>query len=196
MSRRSIGWILALILAIAAVAGGLIWLDRESTLVAAARATVERSHGVLQLEGVSGSLLRRIHVDRVAWRLSGRDVVLDDATFAWSPWWLLLLTADFRDVHVSKATVTLVSAEGEPLPLTLPESLRLPLRVRFRNTVIDRLTVMHDGEPRDISRLALDGEAGWQALTLTVVESTTPIGTLRGRLQIGASAPYPVDGKL
>src|SRR5262249_48508550 len=145
MSHRSIAWILALLLAIAAIAGGLIWLDRESTLVAAARATVERSQGALQLEGVSGSLLRRIQVDRAAWRAGGRDVELDDATLAWSPWWLLLLTADFHDVHVGKATVTVVGAEAETAPLTLLESLHLPLRVRLHNTVIDHLTVVHDG---------------------------------------------------
>jgi len=197
MSRRSIGWILALVLAIAAIAGGLIWLDRESTLMAAARATVERSDGALQLEGVSGSLLHRIHVDRAAWRARGHDVVLDDATLVWSPWWLLLLTVDFHDVHVGTATVSFVSAEAESAaPLTLLESLRLPLRVRLQNAVVDHLTVVHDGEPRDASRLAFDGEAGWQDWTLTVGESTTPLGTLRGRLQIGASPPYPVDGNL
>src|SRR5215467_12278764 len=154
MSRRSIDWILALILAIAAIAGGLIWLDRESTLVAAARATVERSDGALQLEGVSGSLLHRIHVDRAAWRARGHDVVLDDATLVWSPWWLLLLTVDFHDVHVGKTTVSFVSAEAESAaPLTLLESLRVPLRVRLQNAVVDHLTVVHDGEPRDASRL-------------------------------------------
>ena len=196
MSRRSIGWIAAAVLAIAGVAAAGVWLNRESTLVSAARAAVERSQGALDLEGVRGSLLHQIHADRIVWRSNGREVALDDATLRWSPLWLLLATASFHDVHVAKATVTVAETPTEPVPNTLPETLRLPLRVRVHDTLIDRLTVVRGGEPREASRLAFDGEAGWQSWTLSVEASDTPFGKLDGRLEIGASAPYRVDGHL
>ncbi|TMG80296.1 MAG: AsmA family protein, partial [Betaproteobacteria bacterium] len=82
------------------------------------------------------------------------------------------------------------------MPATLPETLRLPLRVRVHETVIDQLTVVRGGEPREASRLAFDGEAGWQSWTLKVGASETPFGKLDGRLEIGANPPYPVDGHL
>ena len=196
MSRRSLGWIVVAVLAIAGIAAAGVWLDRESTLVSAARAAVERSQGTLDLEGVRGSLLHRIHADRVVWRSNGREVALDDATLAWSPLWLLLATASFHDVHVAKATVTIAEAPTEPVPITLPETLRLPLRVRVHDTVIDQLTVVRGSEPREASQLAFDGEAGWQSWTLKLGARDTPFGKLDGSLEIGASPPYRVDGHL
>ncbi|TMH54223.1 MAG: hypothetical protein E6H53_18760, partial [Betaproteobacteria bacterium] len=196
MSRRSLGWIVVAVLTIGGIAAAGAWLDRESTLVSAARVAVERSQGTLDLERVRGSLLRQIHADRVVWRSNGREVALDDATLAWSPLWLLLATASFHDVHVAKATVTIAEAPTEPVPITLPETLRLPLRVRVHDTVIDQLTVVRGGEPREASQLAFDGEAGWQSWTLKLGARDTPFGKLDGTLEIGASPPYRVDGHL
>jgi uncharacterized protein involved in outer membrane biogenesis len=196
MSRRRLGWIIVAVLAIGGMAAAGAWLDRESTLVSAARLAVERSQGALDIEGVRGSLLHRIHADRVVWRSSGREVALDDATLNWSPLWLLLATVSFHDVHVAKATVTVAETPPEPVPPTLPETLRLPLRVRVHDTMIDRLTVVRGGEPHEASQLAFEGDAGWQSWTLRVAASGTPFGKVDGRLEIGASPPYPVDGHL
>src|SRR6266496_84104 len=196
MLRRRFLWIIAAVLVPATIATGVVWLDQESTLAAAARVAVERSHGTLVLDRVSGTLLRRIHVDHAMWRTGGREVVVDDTTLDWSPLWLLLATASFHDVHVGNATVTVAEAQAAPLPPTLPDSLRLPLRLRIHDTTVDRLTFVRDGVPREVSRLAFDGEAGWQTWALSINESATPLGRLRGRMEIGATAPYPVSGKL
>lgn len=126
MSRRRLGWIVAAVFVTAGIIAAGAWLGHESTLASAARAAVERSHGTLDLQGVRGSLLRRIDADRVAWRSNGREVVLEDATLTWSPLWLLLVTASFHDIHIRKATVTVVETPTEPVPNTLPETLRLP----------------------------------------------------------------------
>src|SRR5262249_7563912 len=101
----------------------------------------------------------------------------------------------FHDVHVGKATVTVVGTPTESEPVTLREALRLPLRVRFHDSVIDQL-VMGGGEPREASGLVFDADAGWQSWTLTVEASDTPFGQLDGRIEIGASPPYPVNGHL
>jgi hypothetical protein len=196
MSRRSLAWMSALVLAIAAIAAAGAWLNRESTLASAARFAVERSQGTLDLEGVRGSLLRQIHADRVVWRSSGRELLLDDTTLSWSPLWLLLATVSFHDVHVAQATVNIAETPGEPVPPTLPETLRLPLRVRVHDTVVDRLRLVRGGEPREASQLAFEGDAGWRSWTLKITASDTPFGKVDGRVEIGASPPYPVDGHL
>ena len=196
MSRsRSLGWIVAAVLTIAGIAAG-VWLNRESTLASAARFAVERSQGTLDLEGVRGSLLRQIHADRVVWRSNGREVALDDATLTWSPLWLLLATVSFHDVHIARATVIVAETPTEPVPPALPQTLRLPLRVRVHDTVVDQLTVVRGGEPQEASKLAFEGDAGWQSWTLKVAASDTPFGKVDGRLDIGASPPYPVNGHL
>jgi hypothetical protein len=197
MSRRSIGWgVVVAAVAIASLTATGAWLDRESTLVSAARVAVTRSQGTLDIEGVRGSLLRRIHADRVVWRSNGRAVALEDSTLTWSPLWLLLATVSFHDVHVGKATVTVSETPTELASLTLPKTLRLPLRVRVHDTAIDRLMIVKGSEPREAARLAFDGEAGWQSWTLSVEASDTPFGRLQGRINIAASPPYQVDGHL
>jgi AsmA family/Uncharacterized protein conserved in bacteria (DUF2125) len=196
MTRRRLGWLVVVAVAVVGIAATGAWLDRESTLVSAARVAVERSQGAIELEGVHGSLLGRIHADRVVWRANGREVALDDATLAWSPLWLLLATVSFHDVHVAKANVTIAETPGEPVPPTLPETLRLPLRVRVHDTVVDQLTFVRGGEAREASQLAFEGDAGWQSWTLKVAARDTPFGKVDGRLEIGASPPYPVDGHL
>jgi hypothetical protein len=196
MPYRSIAWVVVGAAAIGAVTATATWLDRESTLAFVARTAVERSRGTLDVEGVRGSLLRRIHADRIVWRPNGREIALEDATLEWSPLWLLLGTVSVHDVHVGDATVTVGETPSEPVPLTLPKTLRLPLRMRIHDAMIDRLTILQSGEPSRAARLAFDGGVGWDSWTLQFEASDTPFGKLQGRLDVGASPPYQVDGNL
>jgi len=70
----------------------------------------------LDLEGVRGSLLHRIHANRVVWRSNGREAALEDATLAWSLLWLLLATLSFHYVHVGNATVTVAKTPTKAMP--------------------------------------------------------------------------------
>src|SRR6266700_3689218 len=103
----------------------------------------------------------------------------------WSP----SPSSDSRPTAIAATLIALVGG-------WLPQALRLPLRVRVHDTVIEQLTVVRGGEPREASQLAFDGEAGWQSWTLKVGARDTPFGKLDGNLEIGASPPYRVDGRL
>src|SRR5437879_6007387 len=109
-------------------AGAVWWLDRPQTLLQAARYAATQSADQVSFEGLSGTLLRRIHADRVLWKDGEQRVLLEDVTLHWSPAWLLLATASFHDVHIGNGVVTL--PPGSDTPLAPPASLRLPLRVR------------------------------------------------------------------
>ena len=137
-----------------------------------------------------------IHVDREVWRGDGREVTLDDVTVRWSPLWLLLATVSFDEVHVADATVKVRDTEATPAAPPLPKSLRLPLRVRFHGTTIDRFVFTRSEEAREAAQVRFDGEADWQSWTLSLAESDTPFGRLTGRIEVGADPPFQVNGAL
>ena len=196
MSRRQIRWGIAIGAAVALLGATVAWLDREATLEAFAQGAVQRSQGALTLDGVRGTLMRPIHVDRAVWRGDGREVTLDDVTVRWSPLWLLLATVSFDEVHVADATVKVRDTEATPAAPSLPKSLRLPLRVRFHGTTIDRFVFTRSEEAREAAQVRFDGEADWQSWTLSLAESDTSFGRLTGRIEVGADPPFQVNGAL
>jgi AsmA family len=195
MSRRLV-WSAALGLVVAGAATVGWWLDRDATLAAAARFAVARSGGALQLEGVSGTLLRPIHIDRLVWNDDGQQIALDDTTVHWSPAWLLLATASFHDVHVNAATVTIVDNGERRPPPSIPQSLRIPLRLRFHDTVVDRFVLVRNGKSDESSQLRFDVAAGWRTWSMSLARITTPWGDMRGDLAVAAAPPFAVKGGL
>ena len=192
MRRRSIAFAVVALLAILA-GTGLWWLDRPQTLAAAARYAIERSGGQLALDGVDGTLLRRIHVDRVRVNDPTHRIVLDDVTLHWSPVWLLLATASFHDVHIAKTTVTLPVTTEAPKP---PDSLKLPVRVRLHRATVDAVVVEQPDSAQHVRELVFDATSTWDAWQLTLARLATPAGLVTGHMHVDTVAPFNVDGAL
>jgi translocation and assembly module TamB len=139
---------------------------------------------------------RPIHIDRLVWNDDGQQIALDDTTVHWSPAWLLLATASFHDVHVNAATVTIVdNGERRPSP-SIPQSLRIPLRLRFHDTVVDRFVLVRNGKSDESSQLRFDVAAGWRTWSMSLARITTPWGDMRGDLAVAAAPPFAVKGGL
>ena len=194
MSRRSIliAGVFALVGALAV--GAAVWLDNPRTLVAAARYAEARSGGQLSFDGISGTLLRPIHVGRMEWLDRDRRLVLEDVTLHWSPAWLLLATASFHDVHVAKGTLTV--PPGSANPSRPPESLHLPLRVRMHDATIATFDVDDTDAIRQVTGLNFDATASWQAWNLVVNRLATPMGVVTAHARVDTDAPFAVDGAL
>ena len=79
--RRAAG-LLAVVLLVA-FGALLAWLSREQTLVAAAAMLVDHAHGQIALDGVSGSLLRPIHVQHAVMKNGRYEFALENTTFRW-----------------------------------------------------------------------------------------------------------------
>ena len=194
MSRRFALWTTAVVLLVASAGALVSWLDRARTLQSVAQFVTERSAGALRIEGVSGTLLRPIHIDHLVWHGDGHDVALDDVSFRWAPAWLLLATASFDDVRVGTATTT--DGDVHSAPSTIPQTLRLPLRVRVHDAHVERVVYTRSDKRAEFSRLTFDAIAGWDAWGLTLAKVLTPLGAVTGSVRIDASPPFAVDGGL
>src|SRR5690242_5397617 len=78
LARRVLG--LGAVMLVAVAVALVAWLSRESTLHMAVDTLVKHSEGQLSLDGVSGTLLRPIHVDRAVLKSGNHEFALDDAT--------------------------------------------------------------------------------------------------------------------
>jgi translocation and assembly module TamB len=189
-------------LAVLAPLALLAWLTlSEPGLRALASAGEHLSGGLLQIEGVTGTLAGRLAIDRLqltapGLRIEARKVALD-----WDPWRLAerrleiseLLAVDLRIANAESAE-----------PLRPPASLSLPVAVRLERTRIARLAVSRlrpdgseDAEPIVVLS-DLEGSAASDG-RLHRIESFSLAGPM-GRLQLegdlGGDPPFPLHSRV
>src|SRR5205814_1871810 len=109
-------------------------------LHAAADALVGRSDGQLTLDGVSGTLLRPIHIEHAVLRNGRYEFTLDEATLRWSPFWLLTGVVAFDPVNVNRVRIVggtaSVEAGGELARIDLRSSIRAQSSAIEANAIV------------------------------------------------------------
>ncbi|HEY2815900.1 MAG TPA: AsmA family protein [Casimicrobiaceae bacterium] len=193
-SARAAGRVLGLagVMLIGVLLALIAWLARESTLHAAADTLVKRSDGQLVLDGVSGTLLRPIHVDHAVLRSGRYEFALDDATLRWSPLWLFAGVVAFEPVNVSRVRVVRSNDE----PAQLPQSLASPVKVRLRHVAIGKLALAEGDSEREIGPLTMDVHAGSRLLTIAVEPAETPWGRVALHADVANEPPFALHGKV
>jgi hypothetical protein len=190
MSRRALA--IAVIVIVALLAAGLWLLGRDATLQWAVREAQARAPGELAIERASGSLLSRVRADRVRWRGESNAIDAEDVVLSWSPLWLLVGVAAFDSIHARSLSIASTASTREPM--TLPEKLSLPVRLRFDDATVDAFTLASaDGDIRRFEHVKLSFATGpdrWKA-KLAGVQSTW--GTLRGHADVATSAPIALE---
>lgn len=196
---RASALVLAVLLAVLlVVAAAALWWAGQTTsfLRFSLQQAAEASDGAFQADGVRGTLLGGFRIDSVRWRDAQREVELRDLTVAWRADRLLRRQLRISRVEIAQVSVKLSEGTGEPP--SLPESLRLPMRVRVDALGIGRLTIAAgDGEPVVLERVAFSGRHGAGRYRVVHLGATSPQwgeATLRGTL--GDQPPYAlqVDG--
>src|SRR5438067_5412074 len=190
--RRAVAVLAVALLAV--FAGLAVWLSREQTLVAAAATLVERSHGQLALDGVSGTLLRPIHVDRAMLRSGRYEFVLENTTLRWRPLWLLVGVVAFDPVSVERAKIA--SGAGSNEPAQPPRSLAAPIKLRLERASIDHLVFIRGDTAREIGPLTLGVHAGAKSLAIAIEPAQTPWGRLTANADIENDPPFALKGGL
>ena len=185
---------LAGIMLVAVLAALLVWLSRESTLHAAADALVRRSDGQLTLDGVSGTLLRPIHIEHAVLRNGRYEFTLDEATLRWSPFWLLTGVVAFDPVNVNRVRIIGGTASDEPA--RPPQSLALPVKLRLERVAIGKLVLAQSDTEREIGPLTMDIHAGAKSLTVAVEPAQTPWGSVALHADIANEAPFVLHGNV
>jgi hypothetical protein len=193
MSRRAFAVAAAIIVAL--VAAALVALSLDATLQWAVRDVQARSHGKLAIEGARGSLLARVHADRVTWKGESNAIAAHDVDVSWSPLWLLAGTAAFDHVHASAVSVTTTASKHEPA--RLPQELRAPLRLRFADARVDTLSIVNaDGDARTFRDVDVTLAAAPDRWSGKLVGVQTTWGTMSGEVQVETASPFALQASL
>ncbi|HEY0824781.1 MAG TPA: translocation/assembly module TamB domain-containing protein, partial [Ramlibacter sp.] len=180
------------LLLVAAGAGIWWWAGQEGSLEWALRRAA--SGGVLQSEGVKGSIRGGWHIQRIVWERDGLRLEAEDIRLEWQPLALLNKTLQLERVKVARARVTdRRPRTGEPLKP--PRDLRLPWRVKV--DLLEVAALSYRGSVQlDASGLAagyaFDGlrhRVGLKSLQLAG-------GQYRGELDLLAIAPLTLNASL
>jgi len=188
---RALG--LAGVMLIGVLVAFLAWLARESTLHAAADTLVKRADGQLVLEGVSGTLLRPIHVDHAVLHSGRYEFVLDNATLRWAPLWMFVGVVAFEPVNVDRVRV--VRGAGSE-PIRPPQSLALPVKLRLSHLAIGKLALVENDSARELGPLTMDVHAGSRSLTIAVEPAETPWGRVALHADIANEPPFGLRGNV
>ena len=115
-------------------------------------------------------------------RLSGRWALTP------SPWRLTIV-----DLHAGTVDARLAPSRSNA-PMTLPQSLRLPIQLDVRAIGIDRLRI-HDGASvTEFDRLRMNGHSDGRHHTLALGGLDTPYGAITAQLSLDGVRPFALAG--
>ncbi|MDB5864192.1 MAG: rane protein [Betaproteobacteria bacterium] len=182
-------------LAVVAVSAAGLWiLSRESTLLWAADQLMDRLDGRLELVGVQGSLLGTINVGEIRLEDKFGKLAISEAHMKWRPARLFL-----GQVAVGEMAANTVALELAPSPDEIrkpPESLRSPISFAVTDFHIARFTVTNDAGTHEISNLQAAFAGSRRHLQAEVKSLATQWGNVRGDIELGADAPFNLDGNI
>jgi translocation and assembly module TamB len=150
------------------------------------------------VEGTQGTLSGPLHIAHLTFENAALHADIQGLQFDWSPHLLGQRRVAVNYLRLGNLHLTLKDKEEvkEEEPLTLPQSLVLPVGVEVHEVSIERLTITKGGTDHPLSGLnvRLNSDAAHHVLVLSAAR--TPIGAVRGEVQLGAARPFPLQGTL
>ena len=196
LRRIALGLLVVLIALATAIAGTLYWASRsEAVLRWAIAHAAQRLPGKLELDGVTGSLIRPVGIAHMHYTHEGLVVDAHDVALDWAPWELVMRKrAHLMELRVRSLAIALADGKGGG-PAKPPDDLALPLPVQVDRLVIDKLAVRNGATPvfsaSDV-RVVYAGDAHNHHLELQHID--TQWGSAAATLQMGAQKPFALSG--
>jgi uncharacterized protein involved in outer membrane biogenesis len=180
--------------AFVALAGVALWvLSRQETLIWCAERVAAQTGGRLQYADLRGSLLGAIDVREVRYEDKFGKIAIDDARMTWRPIRLLIGQVAVGSMSARTMRLELAKSEEKPQP---PETLRAPISFAVTDFRIGTLTVADEAGTHDIRDLTAAFSGNRKQLHAEVKSLATQYGNVKGDLEVGANAPFPLGGKI
>ncbi|HYY16925.1 MAG TPA: hypothetical protein VE965_09840, partial [Gammaproteobacteria bacterium] len=198
MRRILVAIVLAMLLVLTIGVAILWWLGGSGSGTQwLLRQAVQFSQGALMVEGTQGALSGPLHIAHLTFENAALHADIQDLQLDWLPHLLGQRRVAVNYLRLGNLHLTLKDKEAkEEEPLTLPQGLVLPVGVEIHEVSIERLTITKGGTDHHLSGLnvRLNSDAAHHVLVLSAAR--TPIGAVRGEVQLGAARPFPLQGTL
>ncbi|MBW6494137.1 MAG: translocation/assembly module TamB domain-containing protein [Burkholderiaceae bacterium] len=197
MAWRKTRWTMtALIALVLALAFGLWVLGQTVALRFAFDQASSATDGKLSALGVRGTLYGGVRIARLRWQDKGLDVDARNLTVRFSVRALLEREIRISRVHVASIDVTL--PPPRPGPVTMPETLALPVPVDVASLLVDRLTVHGAGSPPVVvEKIGLSAhyrDGRFRAETLRAAQRELAVRD--GYVEMADTQPYALQGEI
>jgi translocation and assembly module TamB len=189
---RIVAWLGAVVVVIAAA--GMAFLGTQTALDGVIRRAVTAAEGRLTIEGAEGSLLSTVHIARVVWHGDDVEVEAQAMALTWSVTDLLSRRFNVTGLGAHRIALTFKTTPGAAT--SLPQSLALPLEVAVRNVGVERLEWRVGDRAGVLTGVAFDYAGGAHMHSLSRMRLVTDDGALTGNVDVGAVAPFTVQGAL
>ena len=196
-----LGWrllrrLLGLLLLLALPLGLLAWLLGTTQGAIALLKTAGYLGGYpVQLGSASGRFYDGLRISGLSVRLSTLDVKVDRVDLLWNAPALLHGELDVRRLSLGKLSLQHRPSAAPPVsaPVTLPETLELPLAISLRSLTLDTLWV--DGQEQARGLMLSAASDGWRH-RLRVSRLITPLGEATAHLELDGRKPFAMQGAL
>lgn len=191
MRRRFLIWLLIPLF----VLGGFIWLaSQEWTLQWIAGKVVQAGGGHIEIEGVSGTLVNSLEVEKISFSSPEKDIEIDSLVLVWNPWKLLRGEIDIERIAAERIAVDMKQSSDEPF--VLPDSLAPPLAIRVAQVEAGVVSLAKAGIGISLEQVHFSLVSDEKAWRLDDFGFDSPFGNATIRIELGMAKPHMIDGTI
>ena len=197
--RRGKTLLRVLLVCVVLIALGLMqlyWASRSETVLRwAIEQIAQRVPGKLEVEGIRGSFMEPIALERIRYTTEGLSVEARQATLDWSPYQLLFNKRLWiRELRARELDIVSTPAQKAGKTSALPAHLRLPIPVRVDSLQVTRVSVQTAGTPPVVvTELALAYDGDDQVHRLQIQRLQSQWGSFTGAAQLAAQTPFATN---
>lgn len=191
-ARRRPRWPIALgivaALAVLVVVVAASWLSSETALVTLLDYAVARSDGKLAIDRPRGTLLGRVELGQIVYRDQGTTVTIEDVVLDHAPRSLFGRRLTLDALTAKRVRIDVQAKEGEPV--SMPESLELPIDVAIGRATIERLEWRYGTEQGALDGIVLSYAGDRRVHRIEGLDIRGAGGRLAGSGSVATTSPF------
>jgi len=190
--RRWRRWIA---IALSAVFGGALWWATSSATAVhwMAASLVQLSAGTLVIENPGGSLLGRLHAERVLFESDGLRVEALQPVLSVSTLSLFKRSVVLGELSAETLRLRLPASEAAP---QFPVDLKPPLAIEIQALRLPRLELDNGGETLAFTGIRAALQANGDAYRIEHLQVQTPWAAFDAQLNLATRTPFALDGRV
>ena len=189
------GWRKWIAIALLAVFGGALWWATSSATAVRwmAASLVQFSAGKLVIENPGGSLLGRLHAERVLFESDGLRVEALRPVLSISTLSLFKRSVVLGELSAETLRLRLPASEAAP---QFPAALKPPLAVEIQALRLPRLELDNGGETLAFTGIRAALQADGDAYRIGHLQVQTPWAAFDAQLNLATRTPFALDGRV
>ncbi|TCV89059.1 translocation/assembly module TamB domain-containing protein [Sulfurirhabdus autotrophica] len=173
----------------------LIWFaGTESALRWGAQQAVHLSEGKLTLSAVHGSLYGPLKIESLSFQNEEKRFEVKGVNLNWSPSSLFSRHILLNQFTLQELKIIEIKPSEEPI--TLPETLRIPLALSASSITIKRIVIKNNTSEQVLSDISLSVDKPADTYKLNLRNIATEWGKAQGTVALGDTQPFKVTAHI